>query len=240
MTRAISTTRKKSDVHKHWSAKDKVKAVAAFLVAGNMARVSESTGIPLGTLNFWKTQPWWFEQVEKIRQAEDQEIDNHFTKIVKRTQEIMLDRLENGDFFVTKDGDVARKPVSLRDAAIAGAISIDKRRDLRQVPQSEQTKMGMQERLKNLEMQFTKLVDREKQTIDITPEVIADGEELQEGVRFGGQGAEGSEGGEESRSEDHDERGESESGGWQGRGAQESPVEGRRELPSQPQDGGPV
>lgn len=237
--KSIVTSRKKSDVHKHWSAHDKVKAVAAFLVAGNMARVSESTGIPLGTLNYWKTQPWWFEQIERIRKEEDAEIDSHFTRIVKRTQEIMLDRLDNGDFYVTKDGEVARKPVSMRDAAIVGAIGIDKRSLLRQVPQSEQSKMGMQERLKNLEMQFTKLVDREKQTIDITPTEVEDGEELQEGVRSGGQGAEGSEGCEEQSAPGHDEQGLGEGGGWEGRGAQESSVEGGRELPSQPEDGRP-
>lgn len=142
-----------------------------------MARVSEQTGIPLGTLNFWKSQPWWFEQVEKIRQSEDTEIDSTFTRIVKKTQEIMLERLENGDYFVDKDGEVRRKPVSMRDAAIVGAIGVDKRNILRQVPQSEQSKMGMSERLKNLETQFTKLVKREESIIDVTPTEIVDGED---------------------------------------------------------------
>jgi hypothetical protein len=170
--------RKKSDKHKHWSAKDRVKAVAAFLVLGNMARVEEETGIPIGTLNYWKTQPWFFEQTEKIRQAEDLEIDNTFTKIVKKTQEVILDRLENGDFFV-KDGIMARRPVNLRDAAIAGAISVDKRQVLRDVPAAEQNKIGMQERLRNLESQFTRLVTSKV----IEGEVIYDSENRQEGIQ---------------------------------------------------------
>lgn len=176
MSRSIITDRPKRAVNKHWSAKDKIRAVASFLVLGNMARVEEQTGIPLGTLNYWKTQPWWFEQVEKIRQSEDQEIDNSFTKIVKKTQEIILDRLENGDYYSNSDGVVARKPVSMRDAAIAGAISVDKRKILRDVPASEQNKIGMQERLRNLENQFTKLVTMKT----IEGEVIdsKDGEEL--------------------------------------------------------------
>ena len=215
--------------------------MAAFLVAGNMARVAESTGIPLGTLNYWKGQPWWFEQIERIRQEEDAEIDTHFTRIVKRTQAIMLDRLDNGDFYVTKDGDVARKPVSMRDAAIVGAISIDKRSILRQVPQSEQNKVGMSERLKNLELQFTKLVQREEQTIDITPEEIVDGKEegLQEGSSNRDSGAESGESNAEQGSDDHGEQGSGEEGGWEGRGSQTSSVEGGREQPSQPQDGRP-
>lgn len=166
--RSIITDRPKSAVNKHWSARDRVKAVATFLVLGNISRVSEETGIPVGTLHFWKTQPWWFEQIEKIRQGEDQEIDNSFTKIVKRTQEIIIDRLENGDFYVNKDGQVARKPVGLRDASIAGAISMDKRQILRAVPTSEQNKVGMQERLKNLESEFRRLVNREEKTIEGT------------------------------------------------------------------------
>lgn len=137
-----------------------------------MARVSEHTGIPLGTLNFWKTQPWWFEQVEKIRQEEDQEIDSTFTKIVKKTQEVILDRLEHGDFHISADGKVSRKPIGLRDAAIAGAISVDKRKILRDVPAQEQNKIGMQERLKNLESQFKRLVTTK--VIDGEVEVVHD------------------------------------------------------------------
>jgi hypothetical protein len=204
LSRSIVTDRKKSAVHKHWSAKDRVKAVAAFLVLGNMARVEEQTGIPIGTLNYWKNQPWWFEQVEKIRQAEDQEIDNSFTKIVKKTQEIILDRLEHGDFFTTPAGTVGRKPVSMRDAAIAGAISVDKRKVLRDVPASEQNKIGMQERLKNLESQFTRLV-----TSKIIEGEVIDGTELQEGSGDRDPGEEGSPSGAEPSPDNHGEQGTS-------------------------------
>lgn len=157
MTR-IHTDRRKSAVGKHWSAKDRVRAVAAYLVAGNMARVSEQTGIPLGTLNFWKTQPWWFEQIERIRQAEDQELDSTFTKIVKKTQEVILDRLENGDFVQDKDGILIRKPVAMRDAAIVNGISMEKRKLIRETPTVAEAKESMQDRLKKLEEQFTKMV----------------------------------------------------------------------------------
>ena len=163
---SVRTDRNKRDVGKHWSAKDRVRAVASWLVLGNMSRVEEETGIPVGTLNYWKTLPWWYEQVEKVRQSEDQELDTQFTKIVKKTQEIVLDRLENGDFFYDKEGVLVRKPVGMRDAAIVQGISVDKRQTLRNVPVAEQNKIGMQERLKNLEMQFTKLVSREEKVIE--------------------------------------------------------------------------
>ena len=163
---SVRTDRNKRDVGKHWSAKDRVRAVASWLVLGNMSRVEEETGIPVGTLNYWKTLPWWYEQVEKVRQSEDQELDNQFTKIVRKTQEIVLDRLENGDFVLDKEGAMIRKPVGMRDAAIVQGISVDKRQTLRNVPVAEQNKIGMQERLKNLEMQFTKLVSREEKVIE--------------------------------------------------------------------------
>lgn len=166
MSDKLHMSRSKNAVGKHWTPRDRVKAVAAYLVLGNMARVEEQTGIPIGTLNFWKTQPWWYEQVERIRIAEDQELDNTFTKIVKKTQEVILDRLENGEHFVNKDGVPYRKPVSLRDATLASGVSLDKRQTLRNVPVSDQNKIGMQERLKNLEMQFTKLVSREEKVIE--------------------------------------------------------------------------
>lgn len=178
----IVTDRRKGAVHKHWSGKDKVKAIACYLVSGNMARVAEATGIPLGTLNFWKTQPWWFEQVEKIRSEENQEIDHNFTRIVKKSQEIMMDRLENGDYTLARDGTAVRKPVSVRDAAIVGAIGIDKRETLRNIPRSQQTQIGMSERLKTLEEKFKSLSKREAETIDVTPVRIEDDSEDGEGL----------------------------------------------------------
>ncbi len=177
----IRLDRKITATGKHWTGKDRVRAVAAYLVLGNMARVSDELGIPLGTLNFWKTQPWWFEQVEKIRRDEDVEIDSTFTKIVKRTQEIILERLENGDKVLAKDGSLVSRPVSARDAALVAAISLDKRKALREVPQSEQNKIGMQERLNKLEMQFTKLVTEKTIEGESTPvqdlEIITEGEQ---------------------------------------------------------------
>ena len=182
MKRKLAMSRSADAVGKHWTPRDRVKAVAAYLVLGNMARVEEQTGIPVGTLNFWKTQPWWYEQVEKIRISEDQELDNTFTKIVKKTQEVILDRLEHGDHFVDKEGMPYRKPVSLRDATLASGVSLDKRQTLRNVPISDQNKIGMQERLKNLEMEFTKLVSREEKVIDV--EVVEEVQPVvqQEGV----------------------------------------------------------
>lgn len=191
---SVRTDRGKRDIGKHWSAKDRVKAVASWLVLGNMNKVEEATGIPAGTLHYWKTQPWWFEQVERIRQSEDQELDNQFTKIVQKTQAVVLDRLENGDFVYDKEGVLVRKPVSIRDAAIVSGISVDKRHILRQVPASEQNKIGMQERLKNLEMQFTKLVSREEKVIESTAHITedTDGEVIEETEgRLEGRGSQG-------------------------------------------------
>lgn len=155
----------------------------------------------------------------------------------------MLDRLENGDFYVDKDGRVMRKPVSVRDAAIVGAIGIDKRNILRSNQTTGESKVGMQERLKNLEVQFTKLVDREIRTIDITPVKVEEAngeEELPEGIRSRIEGAPGGASTTESGSESHDQRGEGESGGWEGRGPQKSHLEGGKEHLSELRDTGPL
>lgn len=158
MSRTVFTDRKKSAVGKHWTAKDKIKAIAAWLVLGKMPAVAEQTGIPLNTLNYWRQQPWWFEQVEKIRAEENLEVDNTYSKIVKKTQEVILDRLEHGDAVVTKDGSIIRRPVLAKDASLIGAVAFDKRAILRDIPQSELQKVSMSERLQKLEMQFTNLV----------------------------------------------------------------------------------
>lgn len=236
MARSLATDRPKSAVGKHWSGKDKIRAIASYLVLGNMAAVSDETGIPLGTLNYWKSQPWWFEQVAKIRQEEDAEIDSTFTKLVKKTQAAMLERLENGDYYVTKDGGIARKPVSFRDVAIVSAIAVDKRKLLRDVPVAEANKVGMQERLQNLEKEFKKLVKREESIIDITAEQTDGEEELQAGGSDRDPGEETSAEYEESSPAGDDKTGEGESGGWEGRGPQEGIEQGGQEHLSQSGD----
>jgi hypothetical protein len=234
LSKTITTDRKKNAIGKHWSAKDRVRAVASYLVLGNMAAVSDETGIPLGTLNYWKTQPWWFEQISRIHQEEDMDIQSTFTKIVKKTQGVIMDRIENGDYYVDKDGKVSRRPVSMRDAALVGAISVDKRKILRDIPATEQNKIGMQERLKNLESEFRKLVHREESIIDITAEVVNGEAELQTGVCDRVEGEAASAVDSESSEAGDDQAGEGEGGGREGRGAQESPVEGRDEQLGQP------
>lgn len=152
-------SRKSTDKGKHWTDRDKLKAIAAFALYGNASKVEEVTGIPAGTVNYWKTLPWWFEEMEKLRKAEDEQLVSRYTKIVLTTMDKLENRLESGDEVILKDGSRTRKEVNARDLAAIANVLADKRHKTLETRTEERVKaVTVGERLKQLEEQFTKFV----------------------------------------------------------------------------------
>lgn len=152
-------SRKATDKGKHWTDRDKLKAIAAFAATGSAVEVEKLTGVPAGTVNYWKTLPWWFEEMEKLRKAEDEELVSQHTKIIKTTLLKLEERIERGDIVIDKLGQERAIPIKARDL---GSIvnSIGQRREKLREGQSEHTSKAVTvaERLKHLEDQFTKFV----------------------------------------------------------------------------------
>jgi hypothetical protein len=198
----LQMSRKAVEKGKHWTDKDKLKAIAVFTVYGNATKVEEETGIPAGTVNYWKTLPWWFEEMEKLRKSEDQTLISGYTRVVRRTIEQLEDRLENGETMVTKTGEKINRPISARDLSIISGMAADKRMKLVDGVSVESVKqVTMAERLKQLEDQFTRFV---------TSKVI-DGEVMHKVIEIEApnykeianeEGKEGTEEGREERNED--------------------------------------
>ena len=137
-----------------------------------MALVSSMTGIPHQLLRSWKAQPWWKEMEQEVRLTENIEMDTKLTKIVDKSLEAVLDRVENGDFiYDNKTGQIKRKPANLRDI---GRVSIDilsKRELLRgnATERKETTQVSVAEQLKQLAMEFSKWNSGQpkQETIDV-------------------------------------------------------------------------
>jgi hypothetical protein len=241
MSKRITVSRGKGEVGKHWKSTDKIKAVASYLVLGDASKVEEVTGIPAGTIRYWKTQPWWFDLVQKVAREQDEKIQSRFTNIINKTQEVILDRIENGETIITKDGKLVQKPISAKDAAIIAAISVEKRKILRDSDRQTSEDLSTKERLERLSEEFKSFI--KAKTIKGEATIVEDvgGEaQLQAGVRSGIEGAEGREGTEEPSPAGDDERRTSESGGREGRGPQAGDIEGREEQPSESPDAGPL
>lgn len=138
-----------------WEDKDKRRALAVYKSLGNLAKTAEVTGIPDRTLEFWTTQDWWKEGLKAIKAEDTAELEEAATTIAKMGGDIVKERLRNGDFVLTKDGELIRKPVSARDASVITAIAIDKRRVLQEEPIREQ-QLDSSERLLKLVEQFAR------------------------------------------------------------------------------------
>lgn len=178
---------KKHLPHSNWTESDKRRAVTVYKSLGVMQKTSDITGIPYATLRFWQKQDWWKEYLLQERQEDDMELEVAATSIAKQAQDIVKERLENGDFVLDREGNLKRKPVSARDATLIEAIHLDKRSNLRDQPEIEQ-RTSTNERLLNLVEQFIKftkareinhIVEKEEKIVD------AEFEELREGLQAG-------------------------------------------------------
>ena len=119
-----------------YSDEDRRRVAVEYLVTGNMKKVAKRVRIPRRTLVDWKQSEWWDELVAEVRHEKGEELDANLTKLIDSSFEQAQDRVENGDYRVTKDGKLIRVPMGGRDLVIAGATVYDKQRLHRNEPTS--------------------------------------------------------------------------------------------------------
>ena len=230
-------TRSKSNPQGFWSDRKKIEVVTTYLALGKAPMVEAVTGVPQQTIRIWKMQPLWKELEEEIRREENLELDSRLGKIVDKSLEVVMDRLENGDFTLnSKTGKVSRIPVKLRDATMASNALIDKRQLIRKNPiEKAQHQQQFEDRLLKLAEQFAEFAIGKKknekviegEVIDAIPNQWEEG--LQTRVVLGtqeeAQSGEGSSISEQGEEYDGIEGGEECSDG-EGCGAQEGYIKG--------------
>ena len=151
-----------------WPEKKKLEVCTLF----NAGVVSSSdlerlTLVPAATIREWRRSEWWTEMSETVHESMDAEVDAKYSKIINKSLEVVQDRLESGDFVMTKYGDLKRKPMNGKDAANINAIVVDKRQLLRNKPKAE-AQTSTDKRLANLAEEFTKFMKAK----DVTPEAL--------------------------------------------------------------------
>ena len=100
-----------------YSMQKKIAVVTQVLALGNMRLVADLEKISYNTIREWKCQPWWKDAEAEIRAARAAEVDSKLSRIVDKALATMEDRLDKGDFvWNQKTGEIARKPVSLKEA----------------------------------------------------------------------------------------------------------------------------
>lgn len=166
----------------------RIEVASIYAVTGDPKKCSELTGVPADTIRGWRSQDWFKTLLEEIRNENNEILDSRFTEIVHKSQDLVLDRLEHGDFTFSKTGELVRKPVSVRDLALVAAITVDKRQILRNKPTqiTSNTSNGdlSDDKLVKLAAFFKQLTNKQEQLvpepIEIEPEDVQFEEVLQD------------------------------------------------------------
>jgi len=149
-------------ISKHWDDKKKVEVVTTYLATGKYALVEAITGVPRATIQAWKRSPWWPDLVNEIQTESDQELDSKLQKIVDKSLDVVLDRIENGDFVLnSKTGEVTRIPTKLKDVHRVSVDLIDKRDLIRNRERVKVEVLVVEDYLKKLALQFANFVKKQ-------------------------------------------------------------------------------
>src|ERR1019366_8200789 len=112
----------------------RIEVVTLFACLGDPDKVGELATVPAATIRSWSKTPWFKELLAEIKSENNEKIEAKFSQIVDRVQDLVIDRLENGDFVLTRHGEMVRKPINAKELAIVGAVTFDKRQISRNKP----------------------------------------------------------------------------------------------------------
>ena len=120
-----------------WSDAKKIEVATAHSMGLNAPMIEVATGVACQTVRHWRLTDWFKDLVAEIQREDDNSVDAKLTKIVSKSLDNVVDRLENGDFmYDPKLGKFVRRPISGRDTARIADIMFDKRNLLRGKPTS--------------------------------------------------------------------------------------------------------
>lgn len=181
---------KKNDVSQadraHWSDKKKNEVLAYYVANGSVADTSRHCAVPYRTIMMWKSQSWWKERVDAIKNEEYDKLDSKLTKALDKALDQVMDRIENGDeVFDSRTGGTIRVGAKLRDLNAAFNGLMDKRQLIRKQPTKIVEQQSTAHQLQNLANQFAAFVSGKpvKETIDQVAFMDADNvQEDEDGV----------------------------------------------------------
>ena len=173
--KSLETLVKEHEEHSTWPMEVKIGVVTRYLAIGNLSLVAATTGLDHGLLRNWKMQPWWKEVEAQIRATENLQLDTKISKIVDKSLDAVLDRVENGDFiYDNKTGDIKRKPANMRDIAKVSTEMITKRELLRgnATSRNETPQASVAEQLKSLAIEFARWNNKGKTVETIDADIV--------------------------------------------------------------------
>lgn len=139
----------------------RIEVATLYAVLGQIDKVAELAQVSTQTVRKWRKEQWFLELLEDIRNENNDKIDVKFTETIHRSLDLIGERLEKGDAYVTKTGEIIQVPIKIRDLALVAAINIDKRQILRNKPtRITQEATPVLDKLDKLAEAFTALANK--------------------------------------------------------------------------------
>jgi hypothetical protein len=120
------------------------------------------TGISRHNLTRWAREQWYTDALELIRDRIDEELDASLTAVIHKGAREVVDRLDNGDYIMDKEGTLIRKPLSGREAMLITGIAHDKRSLKRGKPTTISENVSTDSRLDKLAQRFRQMSQESK------------------------------------------------------------------------------
>ncbi len=119
-----------------YSDDQRIAVLADYCVTGNITKTAEMHNMPKQTVSNWTNSDWGLELLGQLRTEKGEQFDANLTKFIDAAFEQAQDRVENGDYRVTKDGKLFRVPMGGYQLVISGSTAYDKRQLHRNQPTS--------------------------------------------------------------------------------------------------------
>ena len=120
----------------HYTNEQRRSVIADYFVTGNITKTADMNNMPRRTVGTWIKSEWGVELLAEVRHEKGEEYDANLTKLIDSAFTEAQDRIDNGDYRVTKDGKLIRVPMGGKELVISGATVYDKQRLHRNQPTS--------------------------------------------------------------------------------------------------------
>ena len=170
----VKTKKTKPHEPGHWTEKKQLEVVTTYLALGTVSETARVCNVPPRTIRYWRAQDWWTQLVNDIQSGEGQRADNKMTKAIDKALDLLMDRMEQGDYqYDQKTGRLVKVPLKARDLERVASGLFDKRQLIRKQPTNiKASDLGQADRLVQLATQFAKLVGEKVEPEKLVNEYI--------------------------------------------------------------------
>lgn len=155
-----------------YSEEDKALALSVYAETGSCETAAQDTGIPRTTILSWvKRDPDIDAKLDAMRRVLREQMAHRYAVIAFRAAGELLDRVENGNYHVDKEGNVTRRKMPGNELAYVMSVAGDKHALLTGTMQKQKTEDEDLTRLAGKLVQALEARSRSNRATDAEPSV---------------------------------------------------------------------